>query len=398
MLRSPLLRRLTLAALLSVAAAPAAAGELPVTFRVSAPASTPDDATVYIAGDFQGWRPGLADYALRPVGDGVHEITLDLAPGAPLQFKFTLGGWDRVEKGPRGEEIQNRLHRTAGADLVECAVASWANGAAPVSTRTGDIRDHAWPDVLGGRPVWVYLPPGYDDEPGRRYSVLYMLDGQNVFDAATSFAGEWRVDETLEELIPRGEVAPLIVVAVANGGDDRSWEYVPCADTGRGLRTGGASQHLDDILTQLAPRIDATYRTWRDPQHTGLAGSSFGGLMALHAGWTRPDVFGRIGAFSPSLGFGDRCVARRCAESPRPLIRLYVDMGTRERGNLQDADGNGRDDAVDDLRRLQADLGDRAFVEGRDLMVVEGEGHRHNESYWARRFPDAVRFLFPGDR
>jgi pullulanase len=127
-----------------------------------------------------------------------------------------------------------------------------------------------------------------------------------------------------------------------------------------------------------------------------LAGSSFGGLMALHAAWSRPDVFGRAAALSPSLGWAGQAPLAMVAAQPRPSVRLYVDMGSREEGNLRDDDGNQVDDSIDELRALKAILQRRGFTDGADLLVVEDEGARHHESFWARRFPGAVRFLFPG--
>ena len=158
------------------------------TFQVSAPADTPADATIYIAGDFQGWRPGDDDYALSKGADGPWAITLELEPGTTIQFKFTLGGWDRVEKGPGGEEISNRTLVVKGDELHEFTVGGWAqtSEADRKNTITGYVESVSYPDFLDGRRCWVYLPPGYEtgDE---RYAVLYMHDGQNLFDEFPQF-------------------------------------------------------------------------------------------------------------------------------------------------------------------------------------------------------------------
>lgn len=363
-----------------------------VNFEVAVPASTPPGATVYLAGDFQAWRPGEAAWALARQPDGRWTYRASFAEGRPLQFKFTLGGWDRVEKGPAGEELQNRLCVAAGDTTLRLTVSGWADGAPPRDSTTGDVRALS----VDGRRVWVWLPPGYDSEPERRYPVLYLLDGQNVFNAATSFAGEWEVDESLARLIGTGQVAPLIAVAVANGEGRRALEYTPWPEPLWREPTGGGAAYLQTIVEGLMPAVDGAFRTLTGPDHTGLCGSSFGGLMALHAAWARPDVFGRLAALSPSLGWAGRAAQATAASQPRPAVRLYVDMGTRESGNLKDADGNGVDDAIDDLRALRDTLLRRGFTEGADLRVVEDEGARHHESYWARRFPDAARFLFPG--
>lgn len=387
---------------LVIGLAASAAAAAVVEFEVAVPADTPVDATVHLAGDFQGWRPGDAGWLLNRGQDGLWRRAVEFVDGRPLQFKFTLGCWDRVEKGPAGEELQNRLHVAARDTVLRLVVARWADGSPPRPSATGDIRPLDVPGFLGGRRVWVWLPPGYDAEPDRRYPALYVLDGQNAFNVTTSFAGEWEIDESLARLIAAGEVEPLIVVAVANGGALRTQEYTPwpgpdpAAPAGARAAGGGADRHLDTIIAELMPAVDAAFRTRRGPEHTGLCGSSFGGLMALYAGWARPDVFGRLAAFSPSLIWAGDGPWQMIAGRERPPVRLYTDMGTRERGNLVDGDGNGLDDAIEKLRALREALLRRGFSEGRDLLVVEDEGARHHEAYWARRFPGAARFLFPG--
>jgi pullulanase len=381
---------------LCLALSAGAAAAAVVDFEVTPPASTPADATVYLAGDFQGWSPGDAAWALTRGSDGRWRYEARFADGQPLQFKFTLGGWDRVEKGAAGEELSNRLHVARADTTLQLTVAAWADGAPPPETITGDVRPFAVPEFLGGRRVWVWLPAGYDAAAARRYPVLYMLDGQNVFNAATSFAGEWQVDESLARLAGSAEVEPLIVVAVANGGGLRAQEYTPWPEPSWREPTGGGGEHLRAIIETLKPAIDRAFRTLDGPDHTALAGSSFGGLMALQAAWSRPDVFGRAAALSPSLGWAGHAPLAMVSAQPRPPVRLYVDMGSREEGNLQDDDGNQVDDSIDDLRALKAALLRRGFTEGADLLVVEDEGARHHESFWARRFPGAVRFLFPG--
>ncbi len=369
-----------------------------VTFDVTAPADTPTDAVVHLAGDFQGWNPGAPDWALARGADGHWRRQATFAAGQSLQFKFTLGGWARVEKGPLGEELQNRLFVVQADTTLQLTIASWADGAPPSDTTTGDVRPLDVPGFLDGRRVWVWLPAGYDADPQRRYPVLYMLDGQNAFNAATSFAGEWEADESLARLVAANEVEPLIVVAIANGGGKRALEYTPWPLAKFSEPTGGGAQHLQTIIDVLKPAVDMTYRTLAGPEHTGLCGSSFGGLMALHAAWTRPDVFGRLAALSPSLDWAGHAPLQMVASRPRPAVRLYMDMGSRERGNLVDGDGNGVDDSIDDLRALRGALLQKGFGEGKDLLVVEDEGARHNEAFWARRFPGAMRFLFPAAR
>ncbi len=364
----------------------------PVTFRVTAPATTPPGDPVFIAGDFQGWDPGDPACQLTGVGGLVYEITLDLTTGAPIGFKFTRGSWATVEKGPNGEEIPNRTHTVTGAETLELTVANWADQ--PVSTITGDVTTHTVPGFLSGRRVWVYLPSGYDLRTDQRYPVLYMFDGQNLFDQVTSYAGEWGVDETCESLIPAGLMSPIIVVAVDNGGLDRIHEYTPWYDPGYG-DGGGGEAHLQQFIDILMPWVDVNYRTLTGPGVTGLAGSSLGGLMSLYAAYAHPDVFGLIGALSPSIWWSDDELLDYAAGQTQPDSRVYMDMGTIESGSMVDDDGNGIDDNIDDLRAMRDVMVGQGFVPGDDLMVVEDEGGMHNEWYWAQRLPGTLQFLFP---
>jgi predicted alpha/beta superfamily hydrolase len=274
-------------------------------------------------------------------------------------------------------------------------VARWADGTPPPSTITGNIETTVMPGFLGGRRIWVYLPPDYGTNTEARYPVLYMFDGQNVFDDATSFAGEWKVDEALEMLIPDGDVRPIIVVAVDNGGAKRIEEYTPWTDPERGGGQGGA--HLQAIIDTLIPYIDQTYRTLATRENRALAGSSLGGLMSLYAAYEHDDVFGQVAALSPSLWWDDEHMRRHAdAAGAKPAVRVYMDMGTLEEGNLVDEDPqNDIDDNIDQLRAMRDELVGQGFVLDTDLKVVEAQDARHSETYWAMRFPDVVKLLFP---
>ena len=350
-----------------------------VLFRAHVPESTPPADSVYITGDFQGWDPASPQHRFTKVAPLVHELTLAFAPGTQLQFKLTRGSLATVEKGGRGEEIQNRTFEVLEATTFDLTVGSWAD--ISPSTITGDVTTISVPSFLGGRRVWVYLPPGYH-EASARYPVLYMFDGQNVFDRITSFVGEWKVDETLQQLIPAGEVAPLIVIAVDHGGTQRINEYTPWADnTGQG---GGGDAHLDAFADVLVPYIDAHYRTLTGPTHTGIGGASLGGLMTLYAMYARPDVFGLGAALSSSIWWDDLHVVDYAAGSSKPPAQVWMDMGTDEYAS-----------AIPDLRAMRDAMVAQGFVLGEDLKVVEDPGAAHNEAAWSRRFPDVVRYLFP---
>ncbi len=373
----------------------APSGEVIISFIVDTPPDTPFDASVFIAGGFQGWNPGDPAFELTRFDSSLFSIDLTFSAGDSLQFKFTRGDWARVEKGPSGEEIANRTLRADSSGTHHFTVASWADHTQAEPTITGDVREIEVPRFLAGRPVWIYLPPGYDDSESD-YSVLYMLDGQNIFDETTSFAGEWMVDEMCEELIGRGEIEPIIVVAIENGGENRAFEYTPWRDDDfRGGMGGGGMEHLAAINSTLIPYVEEHYRARPGAEERAFAGSSLGGLMALYAAYAESDMFGAVAGLSPSLWWDSEHLTAFADSSTFPMVLVYADMGTEEDSGPNDDDGNGIDDNIDQLRRFRDVLLEDGFIAGEDLFIVEDEGGRHNESSWAARFPEVLRILFP---
>jgi pullulanase len=222
-----------------------------------------------------------------------------------------------------------------------------------------------------------------------------MLDGQNVFDRATSFAGEWEADETCEALVSSGEMRPILVVAVANAEISRVHEYTPWPDSDfHGGEGGGGEAFLGEVVKKLIPWVNARFRTLEGPANTGLAGSSLGGLMAMYASYAHGATFGRIAAVSPVIRWRDHELLRFAQSSKKPSSRVYMDMGALEAGATRSPNG-GIPRAIADLRALRDVLIRQGFAEGHDLFVVEDDLGRHHEAFWAARFPGALRFLFP---
>ncbi len=235
------------------------------------------------------------------------------------------------------------------------------------------------------RPILVYLPECYEREPSRRLPVFYLHDGQNLFDGRTSYvAGRtWEAGSTADRLTAAGEMEPVILVGVANAGLRRMAEYTAIRDTRMGGGEGGAYGRL--LIEELKPFIDRVYRTRTDPVDTALGGSSLGGLISLYLGFLRPDIFGKLAVLSPSLWWNYRSIltfVNRARPRPQPLI--WLDMGTAEGAR------HVRD--TDHLHRLLLRLGWR---DGDNLAYLEAEGAVHDESAWAARFDQVLRFLFP---
>ena len=237
----------------------------------------------------------------------------------------------------------------------------------------------------------VYLPPGYEASKARRYSVFYMHDGQNLFDGATSFipGQEWRVDETAERLIAAGKIEPVIIVGVYND-KDRIDEYTPAADAKYKLG-GKADLYGRMLVEELKPFIDSQYRTKRDAKHTGLAGSSLGGLASLYLALKYPNVFGRAGVVSPSVWFAGKHILHYVESLPKKSnVRIWIDMGAKEGRTPEEAQ-----QSIEDARLLRDALVKKGWRLGSDLNYFEAEGAEHNEAAWAARVESILTFLFP---
>jgi predicted alpha/beta superfamily hydrolase len=263
-------------------------------------------------------------------------------------------------------------------------------------TLTGNIKRHrAFPSkILGNRrDVLVYLPPGYSRFSRTRYPVLYLHDGQNVFDAATAFAGvEWGVDETAEQLIREKAIEPLIIVAVANMGDERVHEYAPTpgiidAKGKRKKRSRGLARIYGEFLIEeLKPYIDNRYRTKREAEFTGLGGSSLGGLATLAMGILFPWAFTRLIVMSPSVWWDDFAIYRLVDSiDQKPPLKIWLDTGTNEPG-------------WEHARELRNRLVENSWRLDVDLKYLEVKGADHSEAAWAGRVAPALRFLFPPEQ
>lgn len=238
----------------------------------------------------------------------------------------------------------------------------------------GDVRimPQVWiPQLETKRDILIYAPPSYNTS-AKRYPVIYMHDGQNLFDIATAYAGhDWRVGETMEALSVEGYEA--LIVGIDHGGEQRLVEYNPFP----GKFPGRGAEHVAFLCDTLKPFIDSVFRTRPEHAATGVFGSSMGGLISLYAFFSHPQVFGLCGAMSPSLFVNQNAIIGYARAAAWNEGRIYLDNGTREPS----------------ARPMYDALRAKGYRSRRHLKYVNERGARHTENAWARRLPNALRFL-----
>ncbi len=362
-------------------------------FVVRTTEDVPDGVSIFLAGNLPSmgpWKPdGLR--LVRAKESNEWKGTLNAKKGDVLQYKCTQGTWGSVEKTAQGKDIPNRVLRIVENTTVEITVEGWSKPAVQRSTVIGDIDVLEIQDdsIAATRRVQIWRPPVYTTSTDR-YPVLYLMDGQNVFDSATAaFGVEWQADENADSLIARNEITPIFIVAVDNS-KERVREYTRDAE-------GLPMNHLEWIIQMVKPEVDKRYRTLPDPANTTLGGSSLGGLFALEAFSTKAEIFGNAICMSPSLAWADeRLLGRIEKEGLESRQRdatterkLWLDFGT-----MESADPARSASHVERLMRLSRAIESNSSDESIDLKTYLDEGAAHNEKAWARRFPDALRFIY----
>jgi predicted alpha/beta superfamily hydrolase len=352
--------------------------------RLHVPESTP---TVYITGEapeFGPWDPAKVPMA----GTGAERTcTIRHQKGEYIQYKFTLGSWDKELLDEDGFVLDNFASVADAERTIDITGLAFGSGKPrplpPVEgpmTVTGQTRlFKAVPSkfLAPTRDVIVWLPPGYDASPETRYPVLYMQDGQNIFDPKTSATGvDWGVDELLTEKIGAGQLPPMIVVGVYCTADRRP-EYDPF---------GKGEQYAQFLINELKPMIDREFRTLDGPENTSVMGSSMGGLISLYLGWKHPEVFGRVAALSCHFHWNNAEFLNHleATGSYPKSVKLYVDYGTR-----------GVDVEYEPYaKRFEALLHADGWKSGEGCTVYRATHHNHSEICWRARLGTPMGFLF----
>lgn len=257
----------------------------------------------------------------------------------------------------------------------------------------GELRLHELQSRIfrNTRLLRVWLPPGYSapENQDRHYPVFYLNDGQNLFDPATAYIGvDWQADEAAERLIREGRIPPLIIVGIDNAQRERAREYLPYRSFHPPIMRPQGKRYPDFLLKEVMPFLYQRYRIARGPENTGLGGSSLGAIISLYTALDRPGTFGRLLLESPSLYISNRRLLRSSRAFRQWPARIFMAIGTREVGHEE------RDrEVVEDVRELERVLR-RAGLGADHLLVRIDEGAIHSEKEWARRFPEALVFLF----
>ena len=336
-------------------------------------------SSIYIAGSFNSWNPQDEQYKFKRDEKGNYFFDLKLDAGK-YEYKVTRGGWDRVECKKGGAGIENRVITISVNTAFSIDIEEWADRFAittrkSTASRNVKIIDTAFwiPQLNRTRRILIYLPENYTAAKFR-YPVMYVHDGQNVFDDATSFAGEWGIDEFLDS----AKAKSCIIVAIDNGGNKRLNEYSPFDFTLNPQKEkenkGEGAQYVEFLARTLKPFIDKNYRTLKNKENTFISGSSMGGLISFYAVLKYPKVFGGAGVFSPSVWI--------CKEELLSLIKLN---GEKVKSKIYFYCGKMEGPVmVTDMLKAFEEL---AVVSKSKMTVVIRDNGKHNEPTWRKEFP-----------
>lgn len=345
----------------------------------STPQLTPLFDDIYIAGNFNDWDSGSENYKLEE-SNGMYSISIVAEEGASLEFKFTRGSWDSVEGNSSGTYVENRTATYHSGESLSVEIAGWEDipGNHTISPHVRILKSNFYmPQLDRYRRIWITIPSDYATSD-LSYPVVYMHDGQNLFDVASSFAGEWRVDETMA-LPSMSGCKQAIFVGIDNGGMLRLRELSPWSNSE--YNDGGeGDEYIDFIVETLKPFIDEHFRTFPERDYTTITGSSLGGLISMYAIAKHNEVFSKAGIFSPAFWFNPE-IFDFVENNPLSAdSKVYFVCGTNESQSM-----------VQQMQEMKNLISSTVSPENIAYLTVQGG--QHNEGFWAAQFPAAHHFL-----
>lgn len=347
--------------------------------------ATKVDDDIYVAGNFNNWNPKDPNYKLKPFAGGRKAIVIKDLSSGNYAFKFTRGSWDKVECEADGRDIEDRIAEISGDVNFDFTIKGWKDNYPQrpkpyTASPQVKIIDTAFfiPQLNKKRRIWIYLPKYYAAS-SKTFPVLYMHDGQNLFNQQTASFDEWRVDESLDSL-QKLTGKECIVVGIDHGGESRLSEYAPYDfEYNKNKFTAQGKLYVDFLAQTLKPFIDSKYRTKKSFENTFVAGSSMGGLISLYAVMQYPSVFGTAGIFSPSFWIAKQMYTEaQQFINPNP-IKLYFYAGGKEDANL-----------VNDLKKMATLFEQKQNIK---VFTTVTEIGKHNEKYWQIEFPSFYNWI-----
>lgn len=345
--------------------------------------ATKAEDDIYLAGAFNNWDPYDLNHKFKPFGRTRKAIVLYNIPAGKFEFKCTRAGWARVETASNGADIENRSIDLHSDSSINIEIAGWKDDfpdKPKASTASSNVKiiDTAFnmPQLGRHRRIWIYLPASYQTLKSKSYPVLYMHDGQNLFNEQTAPFGEWGVDECLDSL-QKMYGKECIVVGIDNDAAKRLNEYNPFDNEKFGK--GEGAQYTDFLVKNLKPYIDKNYRTIKDPQHTFIAGSSMGALISMYAMIKYPNVFGAAGIFSPAFWVAPQMYKLAADAKLNNYQRFFFYAGAKESETM-----------VTDMQQMEEVLRQKKCCGFLEDINPDGE---HKEKYWRAELDDFYFWL-----
>jgi predicted alpha/beta superfamily hydrolase len=347
-------------------------GQFTVKFKIIDRPPTHKTDSLFLAGNFNGWNPAMSFNKFYQHTDSSLVAELNAVSAGIIEYKITRGSWTKVECATGGKSISNRIAKISSDTTLLISVQAWADdipGRPPVSTKTKNVFvvDTAFyiPQLKRKRRVWVYLPGDYAFSK-KSYPVLYMHDGQNLFDVATSSFGEWGMDEMMDTTKKRNQ---CIVVAIDHGDSKRLTEYNPFNSK---FGDGEGDAYVDFLVQTLKPYVDKRFRTKPGALTTTIAGSSMGGLISFYAALKYPDVFGRAGVFSPAFWVASE-IRKNIENTTSIKAAFYFVCGELEGQQM-----------VNDMQFMYQQVKRKGSKKSVYRVVADGQ---HNERFWQKELP-----------